>query len=158
MTHLDRPTIESFDALDEPRRRAALGHAVVCGDCRARLLAGDPARAFALLVLEPVPVAALDRLSARLDAAIDREAQPRHRRRYSVAAVAASLLLAALLSLTALRVERPAEIAVAPAAVDDVPVEGVEILSSRGGDAEVFEMAVGEDTQLVMIFDQALEL
>jgi hypothetical protein len=128
-------------------RRVALTHVAACADCRARVAAVDPTRLFALLALEPVPGRVLQRFSAGLEQELRAESARRQvRRRTGLAALAASLLLAALLSTYL--AGRPAA-AATPAAM-------FEVLDSPGA-AQVVRMDLG-GTELVMIFDEALDL
>lgn len=170
MGHLDDRLVCGFDELPAAERNQAIRHAVGCARCRIALLAEDPSRAFSLLALEPVPQEALETLSRRVDAEID---GPTVRSRPTaspwLAPLAASVLLAAALvvlgGLSGDDAVPGAEPAFAPIETaeiqrfleDRAPVEGVEILSSPGDSPEVLDLAVG-DTQIVMIFDEALEL
>jgi hypothetical protein len=150
--HLGPATIDRFDDLDREARAAAVEHVTECADCRDRLCASDPTRAFALLATLPVPAAALDRLSADLDRALDR-LDRRSSPRRAWASIAASIVLA--LALVGLIGDRPG----APTpAIERTAVEygRVDLLSSPG-EAQVVDLRVG-GTQVVMIFDKDLEL
>lgn len=156
-----------LEALDRAERLALLEHARGCQACRGLLCAGDPSRAFALLALRPVPQAALDRVSARIAAAIDpRHAAPLPGARRAVVAAwagyaAAVLLAVAIAGLLAApwRAPRldddPADVAFSASPLGAARA-GVEVLSSPGA-ARVVDLAVGE-TQVVMIFDERLDL
>lgn len=168
--HLDRARLAEFAELAGAERQTALGHLRRCAACRAGLAAVDPSHLFALLGAEPLPAAILDEVSAGVAAALRQRAPAASGRRrwLPVAAVAAGIALAALLSVALLerpggpggaeglarRVDEPR----APVG-DALPVglAAVELLSSAGGRAEVFDLTIGE-TQVVMIFDEGLEL
>lgn len=166
--HLQPRELIDFDRLESARREAALAHLEACADCRGRWLAEDPTRIFALLSLSPIPEAALDDLSARLGDAIDSapDSSRRRSRVQAFTAVAASLLLAAVF-LGYLSTRSTPLIGTSPtlaptAVVERIeqgegrPTEGVEVISSPGA-AQVLELSVGE-TQVVMIFDEAMEI
>jgi hypothetical protein len=151
------------DAPSGGRRQEILRHVRDCAQCRSGLLAHDPARLFALLALEPLPAEALERLSRRV--ALDVEArEPRSWRRYRTA-LAASLVLGGALGLylALRRPDAPAPVAEGrPIEVERLlgqtaPAAGIELLSSPGPAAEVLAFSVG-DTQVVMIFDEELDL
>ena len=95
--HLDSGTIASFDDLARAARAAAVEHAAGCADCRARLLAADPTRAFALLASVPMPVGRLERLSANIGREIDRAGGRSSSPGRAMASIAASVALAATL-------------------------------------------------------------
>ncbi|NIM61554.1 MAG: hypothetical protein GTO30_07840, partial [Acidobacteria bacterium] len=96
--HLPNHALTAFDSLADERRAGVLDHVRACAECRAAWLAADSSRVFALLGRMPIPGRELDRLSARLDAALDREPpRIRPRRFLRVASIAASLLLALVL-------------------------------------------------------------
>jgi hypothetical protein len=167
--HPDAVRFQRFDNLPADERTALLGHVRECADCRRRLAGGDPSRLFALLALETPPAAALNRLSAGLNRELDRVARSRSGpgRLRSAASIAAALVLAAFLGSYALRQSapgravaadvRPSGDAATLAAYEaPAPAEGVELLSTPG-QAQVMELAIG-DTQVVMIFDEALDI
>jgi hypothetical protein len=178
------PELSGFDERVGEARLSLLRHVATCDACRARFLAQDPSRLFALLALESPPVEALDRLSARLRGTLDRvpAAAPARGRLYAALSVAAALLLAVLFGgyllgpgspVTPERVastpgqeepvlaerQDPGEI-VDPAAAlerfDREPVTGVELLDSPGS-GQLVNVSVGE-AQVAMIFDEALDI
>ncbi len=158
--HLESRVIDRFDDLDRAARAAAVEHAAGCADCRARLLAADPTRAFALLASVPITAGRLERLSADVGREIDRLGGRSSSRGRAIGSIAASVALAA--ALVGLVGDRGA-----PATVERVGVEppsaGVEPaygrvdLLSSPGEAQVLDLRVG-GTQVVMIFDKDLEL
>jgi hypothetical protein len=169
--HLEQRQLSAFDQLDAATRRPLLEHARGCSACRKRLLAADPARLFALLGLDPIPEHALARLSARVDAVLDEQPGPARRRvrRRAIAfgSMAASLLLAGIFGGYLLdRDLRDPAVAAAPLALPEVawmeplgqapPVAGMQLVSSPG-EAQVVDLNIGE-TQVLMIFDEALDL
>jgi len=174
--HPDPARLEALDvagAGDE--RRELLEHLRSCGPCRARWVAADPARIFALLQLDDVPEAALERLSAGVMAGLEPAPHgSRFSARRSLGAIAASLLLCAAiagylrqmppatseLAGTAApatgTVETAATLGEPQTARASDPVRGVELISSPGG-GRVVNLSVG-DTRVVMIFDEELDL
>jgi len=166
--HLESHEFVGFDRLDSQPRATALGHLEGCAECRARWLEDDPTRIFALLSLAPIPDEALARLSARVGDAVDAESGERRRgaRLRALVSVAASVLLAAaflgyLATRTAVDLGWPAApgmtaVAEREAGTEALPAQGVEVISSPGA-AQVLELSVGE-TQVVMIFDEAMEI
>jgi hypothetical protein len=174
MRHPERRRLLDFDGLSCEERQVVLKHARSCAACRGLLVTDDPARLFALLRLEPLPEAALERLSDRVATEIDRDVRPaaRFRRGWSAASLAASLILGAVLGsyLLTARIEEPVvalDSASAPAeesvslvreatAPDTDPVRGVELISSPGA-GKLVNLSVGE-TRVVMIFDEALDI
>jgi hypothetical protein len=155
--------------LDGPlslERTRALRHVADCDDCRAQWAGEDPSRLFGLLAALPVPAGDLDRLSARLDAAL--AANPRatarrtgggHHARSAGLALAAALALASAIGLY-LGLREVPDAPVSPALVEfqgaGAPAAAeVRVLSPRA--AEVITLQAG-DTQVVMIFDEALDL
>ena len=126
-----------------------------------------PERLFALLKLEPVPESILDRVSDGVAAGIARdERRPPARRLVAWGSIAASLLLAGVFGTYlwmgedeapppegAVRTADPARTVPGDAAV---PASMIEVLDSPGK-ADVVQVTVG-DTELVMIFDEALDL
>lgn len=140
--HPDPGLFERFDLLSAEARSDLLGHAAGCAACRGRLLEADPSRLFALLAVQPVPGAALERLSAGLGEELDRVA-PRRRlpsRFRGAAALAASLFLAGFFGLYLTRVPQPGfELAAVPdaapatlAADRKPPANGIQLISSPG--------------------------
>ena len=167
-THLDPIDVRGFDSLVPQRRQEVLEHVERCPACRAELIASDPSRLFALLALEPIPAEALEALSGRVTAELDRQDDRRGTgaRWGLVGSLAASLLLAGLFSgYLATRPALPTLDARGPA-TDVVEIEpslgrtsspgGIELISSPG-EAQVLELSVGE-TQVVMIFDDELDI
>jgi len=165
--HPDSASLEGFDLLSVPERRAVARHALACASCREVLTRRDPSVLFALLALQPIPEEALNRLSERIDLAVGAERPPAAGRRWlSVASVAAALLLAALFGRELGRVESPtvassrglqAEPAVVSPPEDSIlPARGVDLISTPG-EADVVAFALGE-TQVVMIFDKKLDI
>jgi len=159
--HLSQPTVERFDGLDRGARAEAVAHVAECADCRARLLAAEPTRAFALLGTLPISPARLDRLSAALAREIDRSsgrAAARPLRR--AASIAASVALAA--GLAGLTGDRGSPSVAERAGLGELGTSAeaaygrVDLLSSPG-EAQVLDLRVG-GTQVVMIFDKDLEL
>ncbi len=153
-----------LDALAGDARVALLGHASQCGACRERLLAGDPARVFALLALRPIPQPSLDRVANSVASALDAGdlgAPARSFRALAVGWAAAALLAVAVAGVLtssphAPRLgDEPADLALSASPLG-APRAGVEVLSSPGA-ARVVDLAVGE-TQVVMIFDERLDL
>ena len=146
-----------LDGLDTCDRNAVLEHVANCAVCREVVAAEDPSRLFALLARHPIPGDLLDDVSTAVMAGIDSETQAapapsRSRRLWAVGAWAAGILLAAALSL----VPRVEEVEPPQGPVDSVPRATVMVLESPG-QAQVVDLALGE-TQVVMIFDQELEL
>ena len=162
--HLSQLEITGFDALPEARRESALDHLGGCTACRVNWLAEDPARVFSLLGGAPIDEQRLDELSARVSAAVDAlEPVPVPRRSWGrVASIAASLVLAVGLGAV-LWNQQPVQTAVAlpidilPAALEE-ELAGMELVTSPGDDARVLTLDLGETTQVLMIFDEAIEL
>lgn len=167
--HPEPGLLSRFETLEGEARAELLDHVGGCAECRARLAEGDPTRLFALLALQPLPRPALDRLSARVDAELDRDARrrPSWPRFGAVASLAASLVLAGLFGiyLTGRSTPEPAPVlplegpGPARAEVLSEPwpaTDGLELISSPG-EAQVMELTVGE-TQFVMIFDEAMDI
>lgn len=166
-----------LEAAHGDERARMLEHIDACPSCRHALAEADPAALFGLLALRPIPVAQLDRLSERVEAAIDRESTPAGagavRRRF--AGIAASLLLAAGFlgymqrherrmtvtadsrshAVTAAHTTPATPTAVSWVAPLDTP-RSIEVLETPGT-AEIVDFAVG-DTQVVMIFDEELDI
>lgn len=153
--------------LDEspgPARSELLLHLRDCPACRAWLASRDPSRLFALLALEPVPAAFLERLTAAVDQAVPRVAgRSTGVERWGLASLAASLVLASLVG--AYLWEREAATVPSGSAAERL-VEAVEqpagpafeLLSSPGtATVQVLDLPLG-DSRLVMIFDKDLDL
>jgi hypothetical protein len=156
------PDLSRWDASAGAEREALLSHLRECGACRSAWIAREPSRVFALLAAAPVPAAVLDGVSRSVRQAIGHPASyPRAVPRLALpggAACAAALLLSLaagwLLSMPG--GGRPV-LAEAPALSQPRgPHADVELLSSPG-DARLVDLTVG-DTQVVMIFDEGLEL
>ncbi len=157
------PTRLGREGLDPPERAALLAHVARCAACRGRLAAEDPSLLFSLLGLVAPPPDALERLSERVLAALPPGARgPRLGRGRLVGALAAAIVLAAVLAGVLWRsgapaprggpaaLGRPADVA-RPAAVGF----GVEIHAPES--AQLIDLSLG-DTQLILIFDEGLEL
>ncbi len=151
------------------RRHRELREALEDPAARQRLAGDDPTRLFALLATRPVPDAVLDAVSREVAAGIRREGRrPGASRWLAWGGVAAGLLLAATLAVPLYRPLGPPATVVVDSgggAWAD-PVTPQETLPGReglqltlAGDArpQVFDLAVG-DVQVVMIFDEGLEL
>ena len=161
--HLQRHQLTAFDALADDQRAAALDHVRECAVCRAAWLAEDGSRVFALLARAPLPEDRLERLSERVDAALDRlpPRVPARRDMFRVASIAASLLLAVALGAVLWNHELPAERVVAVDETDMLPpldedVAGIRLVASPG-EAQVLDLSIG-GTQILMIFDESIEL
>lgn len=134
-------------------RAELLEHARACARCRAELVAEDPSRLFSLLAMRRMPVRVLDALSRDVALAIRGEVAtpaslPASSARRALAWAAVLLLAVASGSLLLLPPVGPGRA---------LPgVSSVEVLSSPGA-AKVVDFTVGE-TQLVMIFDEGIEL
>ena len=166
MSHPDlRPFLAEAE-LPTTERSRLLEHLRACPVCRAELAASDPARLFTLLADEPVPAEVLERVSTGAAAAIAIERERRMIRPWAVGAVAASLLVAGVFGAylsNRTGVEPPAPLPVKSALSEPKTAAGasiavgmIEVLDSPG-DADVVEMSVG-DVQVVMIFDEALQI
>jgi len=162
--HLRRHQFAAFDALADDQRGAALDHLRECAVCRAAWLAEDGSRVFALLARVPFPEDRLERLSERVDAALDGlEARvPAQRGVFRVTSIAASLLLAVALGAVLWNHELPANrvagldpISVLPPFEEDVA--GIRLVASPGGEAQVLDLSIG-GTQILMIFDESIKL
>ena len=161
--HPETRRLIGLSDLPEGERRDVLDHVDRCAECRARLAAADPSALFALLALEPLPADALDRLTGRLEAELDRGAPRRLTRWYVAASVAASLALGGFFGWQAW------QSAPTPVVADGhpfpelreliesrAPATGIELISSPS-DADLVDFAVGE-AQVVMIFDKELDI
>jgi len=154
------PLLSPSQAEDRLDRAELLGHLALCARCRAEVAADDPSRLFALLALSEPPPGALERLSREVQRATAVSAAPRRRRwRAAGGAVAASLALAAALGGFLWRSIPPAGHALAVArpasAVEAKPVTMIEL--SQPPSAQMLDMSIG-DTQLILIFDEALDI
>ena len=165
--HPEAKLLDRYEDLSAADRDEILVHAETCASCRRELGEVDPTRLFALLSRVPVSEAALDRLGGSLDRALDRgdARSPGSRWLGAAASIAASLALAAALGSFVLRTATELPLAVAPASVADGVVlaregdptpGGIQLISSPG-EAQVMELSIGE-TQVVMIFDEALDI
>ena len=162
--HLQRHEIAAFDTLANDQRATALDHVRECAVCRAEWLAEDGSRVFALLARAPLPEERLERLSERVDAALD-QLEPRVPARrvvFRVASIAASLLLAAALGAVLWNHELPAEPVAVLDETDVLPlfeedVAGIRLVASPGDEAQVLDLSIG-GTQILMIFDESIEL
>ena len=165
--HPESSLLERYEALTAGEREELLAHAESCPSCRQRLAEADPTRLFALLSRAPVGEQALERLGERLDRDLGRGDARRWGSPWfrAAASVAASLALAAVLGSFALRPPAGMPVASAPAAAPsgvvlaregDPAPGGVQLISSPG-EAQVMELSIGE-TQVVMIFDEALDI
>ena len=157
--HPTAERIRSIDCLAGPEREELLRHIAACDNCRAVLADEDPSRLFCLLSLEPIPVAALDRLSAAVADGIVPVRPAASRPYLTAASLAASLLLAAAFGAYFLNAPEPQEpwrAEVMELLDRNVPVRGIELLSSPGV-AQVVDLEVGGN-QVMMIFDKELDL
>jgi anti-sigma factor RsiW len=162
--HPDPSVLERLAELPPERRRQATEHVASCAECRSTLAAGDPSRMFTLLADRPIPETVLDQVSGSVMEAIRLEqGRPPVRGRAEwlrAGALAAGLALAALLGV---RLAGPVDgpiASVAPGEGAPAPVASPRLgLELHGNDdsVEVFDLTVGE-TQVVMIFDERLEL
>jgi len=160
--HPDRQVLSGFDALGEVGRDEILRHVASCASCRAIWAEADPARLFALLGTESLPGAALDRLTARINDDIDdlaAEPAALARRGFGWASMAASFLLAA--AIGGYLISRP-DTGIATAAPVATVAQEDEFAGSRievmtPANADVYDLTVG-DTQIVMIFDERLDI
>jgi len=159
--HPGRQRLSDFDALEDVERREVLLHLADCGPCRSIWLDADPSRAFALLEIDSVPTSSLDGLTARINDAIDAvEARPAARRAgFGWASLAASVLLTAviggyLVSRPGVE-ERPIVAGTSVVQPDEFAGSGIEVMTPA--DADVYDLTVG-DTQIVMIFDERLDI
>ena len=159
--HLDPGRFTDFDLLGEVERGRVLRHVGECASCRAAWVEVDPSRLFALLDAAPVPEAALDRLTARINDEIDAVEVVTTGRgpRFGWASLAASLLLA--VAIGSYLVTRP-DVGGGAGVAEVVATQeeqfaggGIEVMTPA--DADVYDLTVGE-TQIVMIFDEGLDI
>ena len=165
--HPEVKLLDRYEALSAAQRGDLLRHAERCATCRRRLAEADPTRLFALLSRLPVSEGALNRLTIGLDRELDRDDPKRPGSRWlgAVASIAASLALAAVLGSFALRLAADLPVASVPApamggvvlAREGEPAPGGLQLIFSPGEAQVMELSIGE-TQVVMIFDEALDI
>lgn len=141
------------ERLDARERAELLRHVAQCAICRERVAREQPARLFALLALVPPAAESLERLSLGVERAVAGSAAPRPRvLRVVAAALAASVVLAA--GLTALLWRSVPE----PPLASATPAQGrATIEVSSPVSAQLIDLSVG-DTQLIMIFDETLDL
>lgn len=162
--HLSQLEMAGFDELSDARRESALDHLGGCTACRVTWLEEDPARVFSLLGRAPIDEQRLDELSARVSSAVDalEPATAAGRSWWRVASIAASLVLGVGLGAV-LWNQQPVQTAVAlpidilPATLEE-ELAGMELVTSPGDDARVLTLDLGETTQVLMIFDEAIEL
>jgi hypothetical protein len=150
--------LSGFDALDEVERDEVRCHVSSCASCRTIWSEADPSRLFAILGTQSLPVASLDRLTARINEELDDlDAGPSAARRASGwASLAASVLLAALIGGYMISRPETGIDQVAAAARDQgFGGSGIEVMTPV--DAEVYDLMVG-DTQIVMIFDERIDI
>jgi hypothetical protein len=128
-----------------------LEHVRSCAACRRGFVGDDPSKLFALLALRPIPGKTLERVSSGVTAALDGAERGPGEGRRMVAGLAAAIVLAALLG-GALRGP------LSPGSEGETAGERshVAVLSPAGA-APVVDLTVG-DTQVVMIFDERLEI
>jgi anti-sigma factor RsiW len=166
VSHPDLTAFLRDDELSRAERTRLVEHLQGCPVCRAEVADSDPSRLFTLLAVDPVPPEVLERVSSAAAAAIAAEGRPPAIRPWALGAVAASLLVAGILGAYLSNrpgVEPPAPLPVKSALSEaktaaevSIPAGMIEVLESPG-DADVVEMSVG-DVQVVMIFDEALEI
>jgi hypothetical protein len=159
--HPDPHQLSQFDSLEDVERREVLRHVAACGACRSVWVEADPSRVFALLGADAMPETALDRLTAGINDEIDAVETVSVGRRpgFGWASLAASVMLAA--AIGGYLVSRPdvvsrASVAEAVATQhDQFAGSGIEVMTPAG--ADVYDLTVG-DTQIVMIFDERLDI
>ena len=128
------------------------------------MLSADASRAFAFLAFEPLPDAALDRVSQTVRLLTEPQPVAARPRRLAWASIAASLLLAAGLGGLLWQSPHPdagrpglpsaTQASVTAKHAEALPA-GVEVLAPAG--AAVYDLSVG-DAQVVMIFDAELDI
>lgn len=152
----DHPTFESLrrpESLPAESRKAVLDHVAGCARCREVYAGEDPTRLFALLGTRPVAKDLLEEVSAGVMAHLE-EARPRGGRFFgwgglkAAGALAAGVLLVAGLAFLSNLIPDPGP------RVNNVPPEVPEVQPAQ---AKLMELTVG-DVQLVMIFDEGLDL
>lgn len=153
MTAHPDPTRLARFGLDPAERRALLAHVGACAACRSRLAFEDPACLFALLGSVAPPPEALERLSQRIASALPPATTVQTGRRRLMGALAAAVVLAAILSGVLWRSDAP------PSTTAEFPpsaiMPAIEIHAPQS--AQLLGLTVG-DTQLILIFDEGLEL
>ena len=143
-------------------REGRLRHATTCASCQQELLAGRSEKLFSFLALESPPAEQLERMTAEVMGRIETESSSHGfmQRMKALLPAAASIVLAGMFGIytTIDRVQPQIGMAAAvePYLEASAPSEGIELISSPG-DAQVMEFTVGE-TQVVMIFDEALDI
>lgn len=147
--------LADFASLRGEARAETRRHLLGCPACRSRLAARDPARIFSLLGRVSPPERVLDEVSRNVAEALGGERRTSLWR--SLAAAAASLLLAAVVGLPLLDGPAGPGLATAPAFSAAVPPRAAIDLLGPGKETQVLDLTVG-DTQVVMIFDEGLEL
>ena len=164
--HPEREALRRPEGLSAEKRRALLGHVAGCARCREVYTAEDPTRLFALLGNRRLDPGLLEEVSAAVMAGLDDSlpAPDWPERSWSLKAVgawAAGILLAVGLFSFATRHWREQPPGPVTHVVDQIrevsqPRGEVALLSSPG-QAELVALTVG-DVQVVMIFDEGLEL
>jgi anti-sigma factor RsiW len=150
--HLDQGLVSRFDALEGKAREDVLRHAARCSRCREALIAEDQARLFGMLALESPSDEALERVSENV---MRQVGEPRVLRQ--LASVAASLLLAGIFGVYMMGNRGSGPTASLETALEaPVVSDSIELIASPG-EAQVMEFTVGE-TQIVMIFDEAMDI
>lgn len=164
MKHL-RPPVD-WDEADRCQRRVWLEHIATCAACRDEWVAEDGSRLFTLLSTQaaaaelPDEERVLEELTAGVMAGIADHGPVVPRGRWTlVRLLAAAVVAAALLMPLGVWWNRqaphlPETVATAPLA--QLPLADVEVISTPG-EARVIDLSVG-DTQVVMIFDAALDI
>lgn len=157
MAHFDPSLLATLDEQGRQARLALLAHLGECASCRNRLAAVDPTRMFALLALNPLPETALEALSGRIDAELERSVPGPSWFGRAAAGLAASVLLAGLFGAW-VRTHQVAGTQIAENAVRQAsatPAASVRLLSPVA--ANMIHVQAG-DTRVTMIFDKALDL
>jgi anti-sigma factor RsiW len=165
--HPDAGTIERLAELPPAERRRVADHLGRCVECRCRLAADDPSRIFSLLGTRFLPAGLLDEVSAAVSETIrgGERREPLRTAWLRVGSLAAGLALAAFLGIGLAGSPEPVagpaaalEVA-APTSVATKARPARLGLDLRDADAmvQVLDLTVGE-TQVVMIFDERLEL
>lgn len=156
--HLDRALLAPGSEASDVDRQRVLDHVRSCSECRDQWVGADPSRVFALLAVDSVPEAALDRLTACIDAELERESTARRRRGLAAGglSLAASVVLAVILGGGLTR--RPESSGTPFGGLEPVelPVAEIQLLASPG-EAQVLDLSVG-GTSVVMIFDRDLDI
>ncbi len=138
---------------DARERTELLRHVAQCATCRERVAREQPARLFAMLALRPLPAESLERLSLGVERVLDGAGSPRRRGlRLAAVALAASVALAAGLGALLWRSMPEPRLAAGTPAPQRATIELTAPVS-----AQMIDLSVG-DTQLIMIFDETLDL